>query len=329
MAHLLEQDAQGNASMFYYGEVPWHGLGVSVQQAQSAVEAMKLAKLDYQVIKVPAFAEYEGKMIPMEDRFATLRTDTKKILGAVGSKYTVIQNEDLFGFFDPIISRDEAVYHTAGVIDGGRKVWLLAKLPAHIKVREDVIDQYVLLHAAHDGSTPVVAKHTGIRVVCNNTLEASLREFKGVDNEVRVRHTRNAQEKIFEAHRIMGMVNKLSLDLQDIFTKMAGTRMDDKLLKQYIETTFPAVVDPKTKEIPTRMKNTREKIMELVENGIGMDMDATRGTLYGAYNAVAEYADHERFDDDVDADDRANSIWFGRSRDITQRAFSSALAFLN
>jgi phage/plasmid-like protein (TIGR03299 family) len=326
MAHLLEM-INGKASMFYYGEKPWHGLGTSVESAQSAWDAMKLAKLDFEVSKLPAFCEFNGKRVNIDGKFATIRTDTAKALGCVGTDYTIIQNENLFGFFDPIIDRDEAIYETAGVIDSGKKVWLLAKLPAHIRVKDDVIHQYVLLHASHDGTSSVIAKYTSIRVVCNNTLEASL---NSVGDEVRVRHTVNYQEKIVEAHKIMGMVNVLNAELSTIFNKMALVKMDSTSLMSYINDTFPGDINPKTNDIAGITRKTREKVLELVDSGIGMDSDATRRTLYGAYNAVAEYASHTKFmESNIQPNQRAKSIWFGSSKALTQLAFDNAMKRLN
>lgn len=325
MSHNLEIK-NGEASMMYYGEVPWHGLGVSLNKPATAEEALKLAGLNFQVEKVPTFYNYNDRMAKMEDRFAIVRKDTQMYLGNVGARYTPVQNSDLFTFFDPIVDRDEAIYHTAGVIDDGRKIWLLAKMPDHITIKDEKIEKYVLLHSAHDGSSPLIAKLTPVRVVCNNTLSTALSEAGA---EVRIKHTKTVLDRLEEAHNVLQIVNKVTEQLSTIFTKMSEVQLRGNVLDDYLAQVFPGTVNPETNEVSTRTKNTREKVRELVTVGIGMDSDAAKNTLWGAYNAVVEYADHSKFDGGDSPNDRADSIWFGSSRQLTDVAFEKALAFLN
>jgi hypothetical protein len=56
MPHNLELDQNGQASMFYVGDVPWHQLGRRLNKP--AAEAMQAARLDYKVIKRPLKAIY-------------------------------------------------------------------------------------------------------------------------------------------------------------------------------------------------------------------------------------------------------------------------------
>ena len=53
MAHMVE-------TMAYAGELPWHGLGTKVSNDISVDEMMVEAGLDWNVVKVPAFASHAG-----------------------------------------------------------------------------------------------------------------------------------------------------------------------------------------------------------------------------------------------------------------------------
>ena len=148
MPHNLEE-RNGQASMFYTGDVPWHQLGRRLDRPATAEEAMNEARLDYTVVKRPMKAIIHGRhYVDVPGAFATVRTDTNVVLGVVGSRYEPVQNKDCFSFFDPLIERDEAVYHTAGVLGKGEKIWLLAKLPDYIRVgkKGDPIEKFVLLY---------------------------------------------------------------------------------------------------------------------------------------------------------------------------------------
>ena len=72
----------GKAEMAYIGETPWHGLGTRVEQAMTAAEALEMAGLDWEVGKVGVRTD-DGLEIP--GRYATVRTDTRRPLGVVGS----------------------------------------------------------------------------------------------------------------------------------------------------------------------------------------------------------------------------------------------------
>ena len=112
MAHNLEQ-RDGQASMFFTGDVPWHQLGRHLNKPATAAEAMEAARLDYTVVKRPMKAIINGhKYSDVPNAFATVRTDTNQVLGVVGARYEPVQNRDAFNFFDPLVDRDEAVYHT-------------------------------------------------------------------------------------------------------------------------------------------------------------------------------------------------------------------------
>ncbi len=89
-------------SMFYTREKPWHGLGTRVDEAQISKDALRLSDLDW-------------------------KTD-RKVLGVVTDRYKVVQNTEAFSFTDALLG-EGVRYETAGSLQGGRKVWLLAKLP--------------------------------------------------------------------------------------------------------------------------------------------------------------------------------------------------------
>ena len=193
MSHDLNMN-NGKASMFYVGETPWHKLGTKLENPATAYEAIDAAGLNYTVIKNPIVTVLRSNKIKtIANHFATVRTDTEEILGVVGSRYEVIQNRNAFSFFDALIGSDEAIYHTAGALGKGERIWILAKLPDYIRVgKDDVVEKFLLLTNSHDGSSFACAKLTPIRVVCSNTLSAAL---DGSEQEVRIRHTPNAPSK--------------------------------------------------------------------------------------------------------------------------------------
>ena len=200
---------------------------------------MEAANLDYTVVKKPLKAIIHNQhFADVPNAFATVRTDTNVVLGVVGSSYLPVQNIDAFTFFDPLVDRSEAIYHTAGVLSNGSKIWLLAKLPDYIKVgkKNDPVEKYVLLYNSHDGSSHIRVKLTPVRVVCNNTLTAAL---QGSEAEVRIKHTASATEKLQEAHKVLELTNQLYRELDYIFNRMALRKITAQQLVEYCKALIP------------------------------------------------------------------------------------------
>jgi phage/plasmid-like protein (TIGR03299 family) len=321
MAHNLEQ-RDGQASMFYTGDVPWHQLGRHLNKPATAAEAMEAARLDYSVVKKPLKAIIHGRhYADVPGSFATVRTDTNQVLGVVGARYEPVQNRDAFNFFDPLVDRDEAIYHTAGVLGRGEKIWLLAKLPDYIKVgpKKDPVEKFVLLYNSHDGSSHIRVKMTPIRVVCNNTLTAAL---SGTESEVRIKHTQSAQDKLQEAHQILGLTNQLYAQLDFIFNRMALRKVNSQQLVDYVKTLIP---DNPQAENNTRTENMRNHIISLHDTV--QDASMHRGNLFGAFNAVTEFVDH--YGGSKDASKQLRSIWFGGSGEqLKRKAYQLAESML-
>jgi phage/plasmid-like protein (TIGR03299 family) len=203
-------------------------------------------------------------------------------------------------------------------LNGGRQVWILAKLPGEIRVLgEDITNKYVLLTNSHDGSGTVQAKVTGIRVVCWNTLSAAL-TGRGASHSIR--HTENVVDAVREAAETMGFVNKMYENLNEVFQRMSETKLSSKKSDEYIlsvlkaakQTQKATLLDDGRDNEEEDEKNPRAfaKIKELAETGLGTDIKGVRGTLWGTYNAITEYIDHKKYRSD---DSRLDSVWFNGS----------------
>ncbi|MDP1675322.1 MAG: DUF932 domain-containing protein [Bacteroidota bacterium] len=308
--------------MFFTGDVPWHQLGRHLNKPATAAEALEAARLNYTVVKRPMKAIINGhKYSDVPNAFATVRTDTNQVLGCVGARYQPVQNKDAFNFFDPLVDKGESIFHTAGVLGRGEKIWLLAKLPDYIKVgpKKDPVEKFVLLYNSHDGSSVVRCKLTPIRVVCNNTLTAAL---NGTEQEVRIRHTVSAADKLKQAHEILGLTNQLYAQLDFIFNRMSLRKVTPAQLIQHVKTLVP---DNPQAESNTRTENIRNQIIRLHDEVPEASMH--RGTLFGMVNAVSEWTDHDS--NQKDPSKHLRSIWFGGSgENLKKRAYQLAESML-
>lgn len=323
MAHQINIDEKtGKANIFTVKEPAWHGLGQVVKEALTAEQAIEAAGLGFTVEKKPLyFIDGENK-IEIESNKAIVRTDNLRSLGVVGNGYTPVQNKDAFCFFDELVNKEQAIYHTAGVLGAGERVWILAKLPTDIVVgKVDLIENYVLIYNSHDGSSAVTALLTPTRVVCNNTLTAALR---GAKNKVTIRHTKNAEDRLKEAHKLLGLSNIYRTELQGALNAMASKKLTTELANGLLGSIFDTYVDGK---LVTMNKRIKETVMDIYESSVGgQDMKVCRGTVYGMYNAVTFFNDNvSKYKTE---DSRMFSAHFGGAATIRQNAFKNCLALV-
>ncbi|MBT2559867.1 DUF945 domain-containing protein [Pedobacter sp. ISL-68] len=346
MAHNLNfNDQTGKYSFFSVQQKAWHGLGQIVEDYPTSGEAIKHAGLDYEVIKAPLFTKggtmsidndgeiKESSEILLPNNFATLRTDTNTALGVVGKDYHIVQNREAFSFFDAIVGGGEGIlYETAGALGNGERIFITAKLPDYIRVGngDDVTEKYIFLTTSHDGSGSITAAFTPIRIVCQNTLNASLRSMSNV---VRIKHTAGAKQRLEHAHKVMGLANKMSIELEGIFNQWAKVRVNDKEVKRLIQLalcpnkeTLEHLQKGNEDEISTVFKNTVEDAFAYAMLSDTQQMETTKGTLFGAYNAVTGYYQNVRSYKDGEA--KLQSIVMGgTAQGKAQKTFDLCTSF--
>lgn len=345
MAHLINfNEKTGKHSFFSTKEKAWHKLGQIVDRYPTSAEAIKFAGLDYIVEKRPLFtydtenhtADPDTDLIIPEisvpNYFATVRADTDQVLGVVGNDYEVVQNRDAFAFFDAIVGGGDGIlYETAGALGNGERIFITAKLPGYIRVgNDDLIEKYLFLTTSHDGFGSITAAFTPVRVVCNNTLHAAL---NNMTNCVKIRHTESAKERLLQAHRIMGLTNTMSNELNGIFNRWAHVRITDKeLLKLVQQAMAPSkevlqkVLDEENlDEYSSRFLNTVERVCEYGFTNETQQMQTTKSTLFGAYNAITGYFQNVMHYKNDEA--KLKSILFGNGFNKTQSAFNLCGAF--
>lgn len=323
MAHNLAIKENGEYAFVSAKEKAWHTLGTVLTEAFTSEVALKQGGLDFDVIKLKNKMEND---VFIPDSFSLVRTDRANdekgsgILGICGKDYHIVQNSDLFSVFDFLVKEDQAIYETAGVLGKGERVWILARLPQDIVIGDyDAINQYILITNAHTGKNSAVVMVTPIRVVCNNTLNMALH---GKSNMIKIKHFKNAEQKLQEAHKVLGFSTKYYDELSVTYNKMQNKKVTDTEVSNWVKKILNVETEGKQS---TKKTNNVDEIMNLYQTGEGSQW--TKGTLFGFINAVAEYADFEKVvrGDDNKSSKRLNSIWFGTGAKLKQDAFDLAL----
>jgi phage/plasmid-like protein (TIGR03299 family) len=263
--------------------------------------------------------------MPVQNFFATVRTDNNAVLGVVGKDYEVVQNVNAFEFFDAIIGGGDGIlYETAGALGKGERIFITAKLPGYIRVgKADLIEQYLFLTTSHDGFGSITAAFTPTRIVCNNTLNAAMRNHA---NAVKIRHTASANDRLKQAHTLMGISQNLAGELEGLFNQWSQVRITDKEVKKLIQIAMSPNKEVlknlalgKTEELSANYTNIVDSVYEYALASPTQQMETTAGTVFGAYNAVTGYFQNVRNYKDGEA--KFKSIMDGTAKQRAQTAF--------
>ncbi len=337
MAHnLFYNEQRAQHSFFSVKEKAWHGLGQIVEDYPTSSEAIIYAGLDYTVEKRPLFtegltnelAELDNGQFPKIDVpnfFATVRNDNHTVLGVVGKDYEVVQNSEAFQFFDAIVGGGSGIkYETAGALGKGERIFITAKLPDYIKVgKADLIEQYIFLTTSHDGFGSITAAFTPTRIVCNNTLNAAMRNHS---NGIKIRHTASANDRLKQAHTLMGISHVIAEELEELFNYWTKVRITDKQVKKLIQVALAPnreVIQNLELGLLENLSTTYTNIVDTAyAYAMGnptQQMETTAGTLFGAYNAITGYYQNVRNFKDGGA--KFKSIMDGTAKQRAQVAF--------
>lgn len=277
-----ESMAANVETMFSVSEKPWHGLGTVVSEAPKSAEALRLAGLDWKVIQASIYTNQGEKV---DGYRVNMRSTDRQVLGVVTDRYKVIQNDEAFAFTDELLGAGVR-YETAGSLQEGRKVWLLARLPREFIISGERISPYLVFSNTHDGSGAVRVCVTPIRVVCNNTLNLALstasRSFSMV-------HTGDIRGKIAEAKETLFMADKYMENLGKEFEKLRKQRVTDQQVKEYIEMLLPIEKGASIIQIKN-VKKLREDMKARYYDA--PDLQDVGNNAYRFINMVSDFATH-------------------------------------
>lgn len=313
MAHEIDTTT-GQAAMAYVGQTPWHGLGQRMPEHASIEQWRAAAKLEWESKRAPVLYQ-NGELREFSEKHVLYRSDTNTPLSVVSADYQIVQPEHVLAFFKDLAEQANIQIETVGALKQGRRIWALGRIGQDARIMDDVVAPYLLLATSYDGTMATLAKFTSVRVVCNNTLQASLRNREG-QNQVAIPHS--AVFNPVEVRQRLG----IALDSWEEFLitsqALAGHKMTDPEMDSFLLD----LIEPPYGKVytPDQIRHTKgyQRIQALFNGAqIGGQMDAMCGTAWGALNAVTQYVDHEK---GRLQDNRLDAAWFGPGAKFKQKA---------
>lgn len=301
MSDNIEVSVDGFKAAFASRTEPaWHQLGTVFDGEVNTSEMLKLAHL----------ANWNVRLVPVEvpgvlqeryavEQYATVRDNPfdgkPDVLGWVGSRYKVSQNEELLSFGDNLLDGGGR-WETAGSIGGGRKIFASLALDYGTVIdpngAADEIKSYLLVTTSHDGSSPIMALNTPVRVVCQNTLNLGIAQAK---QSFKLRHTGTLDGKIAVAREALGISQEYFAKFNDFANALYGVPMDQPKFIEFATKLYPKPEEDAAKASLTRWENKIDLLGDLfVGAGEVNTAENISGTAWAGFNALTEALDWYR-----------------------------------
>lgn len=320
--HAITQRANGQNEIAYVGEVPWHGLGQSLDKGASIEQWEQAAGFNWRVQRsivryCADRANPNAAPHQFPEQHVLFRSDDKKPLGIVSQRYKVVQPREVLEFFRDVTEVTGGHLETAGTLFGGKRFWALANLGNTESIRgDDTVTQYLLLTTSCDGSLATEARETVIRAVCNNTVSAAL--------SVKTKHAiRVSHRSVFDAAQVKA---ELADTQGHYYTFVKAARelsrisVSNARAEKFIETLLASAT---VREDVTK-SSAYQSILGLFKGAaIGGTLLGAEGSAWGLVNAVSEHVDHRA--QARTPDGKLNSAWFGNGDSLKTRAIELAL----
>ena len=289
MGHMLEQYGE-MASFASLRQPAWHGLGTVLDHEVSTSEMLEVAHLAGWDVRLED-VDLPGRA--HRNYFATVRTNPfdgeADVLGIVGERYQVLQNEELFAFGDAML--DGGRWETAGSIKNGTVVFGSLALERDMSIGNgDKVNSYLLVHTSHDGSLAIQASVTPVRVVCQNTLNMAVgRDGRKAKQSFRIRHTQTVNGKVQAAREALGLATQY-LDAFEIEAQaMIAQAITTDTFMQIIDAAYPKP-EADVKGSMTKWQNKVDTLFDIYRSDTVMGAGIAN-TAWGAYNTLTERLD--------------------------------------
>ena len=306
-------------TMAYAGQVPWHGLGHKVGEDTTPEQMELVAGLNWKVDKVPFQNPVTGEK--SDSYFVLVRDSDGKELSPCGHQYVPVQNRQALGFFKKFTESGDMTLETAGSLDGGRRIFVLAKTSESFSIKgKDKVDSYLLCYHPHIWGQSLKILWTPIRVVCQNTLTMALDSSK---SEFRMPHIQEFDASVqFRAEHALGLAHNRMETFKEQAELLSSKEYTDKNLWKYWIMLFQPSLKNESNPTPEMFSRTLETLSNVILTQPGSTI--ARNTWWQALNAVTYYLDHQS---GRDRDATMTSVWLGQKAALKRRALESAVQF--
>ncbi len=247
--------------------------------------------LDFIIEKHPMTAiAADGRRFD-SDFFGLINSKTKEVIHAVKGGYTVSQNHEIVelvlrgmeGFGDVL------KVTKAGIINGGRKIFIQLEVQAKTFIGNDTVTRYITIIDSNDGSTGLAV---GIGDVTLSCLNQFVRFYKKADS--RFRHTATIEQKLKTIPSLISSALAESEEQMELYKRMAETPIEAITVHEMVKAVLGYDKELTSLEIMSKKKKRSLDIMEEVYSAISLEMADKGMNLWGLHSGITKYTTHAK-----------------------------------
>lgn len=320
----------------------WVKAGTAVN-AGSASEAARQAGLDWNVVLADMQAYIQSDInglesvkdyypVPRKQAVIKLNKDHKhSVIGVVGEKYKVVQNMEVFSALDTLVDSGDARYTAAGEYNNGANIWMVMELPIGVNVANDPHAAFLLVQSSHDGSCAVRIRPIIERLYCANQINRIIKGKHKNDYTYVMKHTTNSELSVNDIRDITQLTYQAIEEYETTASGLLQREVSAEQVRNYFKRVWalPSTVEDKPYHLLTQGERRQQTIAITARDKAWQVYNESetqsniRGTAFGAWQAVVEYADHHA---SGGSERLAVAALSGRSDTIKSRALELVLA---
>ena len=307
--HGLDIDPLTKRARLYSAVPAWHGLGTIIPGGIDSIDdVIRLGQLNVPAVSVPV-PDYEIPGLPgafkAPGQFIVANGNTGEFWGMVGKVHKNIDVRVSFEFLEQLLGQLGITWESAGLMGGGRKVFISCKVPAGVTVDRGGLDErtelFIIIQDTRDGSGSYRVLISPWRPVCQNTNRFALADAVSVIN---LRHTVGLPGQLEKVRRVLGLTVKYAEAFEAEETALARTNAS---IAEFRELMAELSADGKKDDDNSgrvwsaRNRDDEVKRTELANNRRedaleqlwATETDRVGETLYAAEQAYTGYLDWE------------------------------------
>lgn len=302
--------------------VPWTGLGAKVGHKDSLDTILKNSNLGWEAKRSPVLFTSGEDEICKGTSDVIYRSDNNYQLGIVSDKYKIVQPKEVFSLYQSLVGLEGWKLDVVGQLDGGRRLWGLAKTNASFFAgnnTDDIVDIYFLLTTTFDGSSATIGKFTSMRVACGNSLSLAVGKNEGL-GKVTVHHKSDFDPK--RVKEKLGVYKKASEVFEEQVELLVNKPIsDEQAVRFLIDILEKEGADPDN--LSARQANIVASVFELYKGkGLGSNWGSSKGTAWGLLNAITQHVDYNV---GRNTNNIVRQAWFGLGETLKIKAMNQLL----
>jgi len=216
---------------------------------------------------------------------AALRTDDNTFLATVGENYGLTPYDKSFEFCKKLIENGVQVIDGAVTRNGARAFLFFRGASSFEIAPGDRIENVFYIIASHDMSSEIEVKMAPRRTKTGQLMPTDIQRNKF---KFRFRHSSQVQKHLDKAEATLAHAQADFEDFEESVRSLSLVKLTPHQAKTYYETIFGEYGKHK------RTDNIIDEMMKKYQYGVDSQIPAFRGTMFGAYMAIVQWAEERK-----------------------------------